>query len=262
MQTIIAQPGQDAHPNPDPAARQRADQLARATADQMEAALAYLSMIDPEAFEIAFTAVAPAADEIHEDDEPIPVCRQCGGLAGIFLSRDLQWQHFRGDGITSGAQQIYDPGHAPEVAWILPDEDPDELLSAGPLTAPRPTPAGRSAWSARLSPARFRVPHPPGSADADKAGHVMVRDTGDGGRLVLSISSDAWRQFWHRRETVAVSQESAGVSATGKTEVLTRRKRRLSVTRRKGSWLASRGTASLNISVLREYGRFTQISGQ
>ena len=26
-----------------------------------------------------------------------------------------------------GAQEIYDPGHAAEVAWILPDEDPEEL---------------------------------------------------------------------------------------------------------------------------------------
>jgi hypothetical protein len=127
MQTIIAQPGQDAHPNPDPAARQRADRLAKATADQMEAALAYLSMIDPEAFEIAFTAAAPAADEMPEDDEAIPVCRQCGALAGIFLDRGLQWQHFRGDAITSGAHQIYDPGHSPEVVWILPDENPEEL---------------------------------------------------------------------------------------------------------------------------------------
>jgi hypothetical protein len=31
------------------------------------------------------------------------------------------------DGTTSGAQQIYEPGHAPEVTWILPDEDPDDL---------------------------------------------------------------------------------------------------------------------------------------
>jgi hypothetical protein len=90
----------------------------------MESALALLSMIDPEAFEIALTAVT---DEIIEDDEAIPLCRQCGGLVGVFVDRGLQWQHFRGDLITSGAQQIYDPGHAAEVAWILPDEDLDEL---------------------------------------------------------------------------------------------------------------------------------------
>jgi hypothetical protein len=122
MQTIIAQPGQNAHPDPDSAARQRADRLARATSEQMETALAYLSMIDSEAFEIALTAVTTAADDIHEDDEAVPVCRRCGGLVGIFLSHGLQWQHFRGDGVTSGAQQIYDPGHTAEVAWISPDE--------------------------------------------------------------------------------------------------------------------------------------------
>ena len=43
----------------DAAARHRADRLAKATTDQIQAALAYLSMIDPEAFEIAFTAVSP-----------------------------------------------------------------------------------------------------------------------------------------------------------------------------------------------------------
>jgi hypothetical protein len=94
----------------------------------METALAFLNMIDPEAFEIALNAAIPDAGDIHEDDEDaIPVCRRCGGLVGIFLSRGLNWQHFRGDGVTSGAQQIYDPGHPAEVDWILPDEDPDEL---------------------------------------------------------------------------------------------------------------------------------------
>jgi hypothetical protein len=124
MPIIIAQPGPHAHPNPDAAARQRRDRLAKATADQMESALALLSMIDPEAFEIAFTAVT---DEMPQEDEAVPLCRQCGGLVGIFPDRGLHWQHFRGDLITSGGQQIYDPGHAAEVAWVLPDEDPDEL---------------------------------------------------------------------------------------------------------------------------------------
>jgi hypothetical protein len=127
MQTIITQPGHGAHPNPDAAAQSRADRLAKVTAEQMEAALAFLSMIDPEAFEIALTAATPAADDIHQDDEAIPLCRQCGSPVGIFLSHGLQWQHFRGDSVTSGAQEIYDPGHPAEVAWILPDETPDDL---------------------------------------------------------------------------------------------------------------------------------------
>jgi hypothetical protein len=130
MSSMMTQSGPNAHADLDGAwavldasARGRADALARATADQMEAALALLSMLDPEAFEIAFTAVLLASD----DDEPVPVCRECGGLVGIFPDRGLHWQHFRGDGIMSGAQQIYEQGHVPEVTWILPDEDPDDL---------------------------------------------------------------------------------------------------------------------------------------
>lgn len=109
----------------DASARKRANRLARATANQMEAALALLSMLDPEAFEIAFTAVPIASDD--GDDEPIPVCRECGGLVGIFPNYGLRWQHFRGDGTTFGAQQIYEPGHDPAVTWILPGENPDDL---------------------------------------------------------------------------------------------------------------------------------------
>src|ERR1700728_3611034 len=126
MQTIIAQPGRHAHPNPDAAARARSGQLAKATTDQMESALAFLSTIDPEAFEIAFTAVTPAGDH-SEDAEAIPLCRQCGALVAIFPDRGLDWQHFRGDGTPSRTQEPYDPGHAAEVTWILPDEDPDDL---------------------------------------------------------------------------------------------------------------------------------------
>jgi len=86
MSTIIAQPGVRAHPDPDEAARQRRDRLARATAEEMESALAYLSMIDPQAFEIAFTAATAPAGETPEDEEPFPVCRECGATVGIFLA--------------------------------------------------------------------------------------------------------------------------------------------------------------------------------
>jgi hypothetical protein len=141
MSTIIAQPAREAHPDehPDAAARRRRDRLARANAGDMEAALAFLSMIDPEAFEIAFIAATRPADQIPdsavspddaaapEDGEPIPVCRQCGAPVGIFLARGLRWQHFHGDNATTGAQEIYDPGHPAEVTWLLPGEDPDEL---------------------------------------------------------------------------------------------------------------------------------------
>jgi hypothetical protein len=135
MSTIITQPGRHAQwdSHPDAAARQRQDRLARASAEDMESALAFLSMIDPEAFEIALTATASHTHEIRqdaaapEDEEPIPVCRQCGALVGIFLTHGLRWQHYRGDSVTSGTQEIYNPGHPAEVIWLLPGEDPEDI---------------------------------------------------------------------------------------------------------------------------------------
>ena len=131
MPTIFAQPGRFPHPpgepHPDALARRRRDRLARATAQDMESALAFLSVIDPEAFEIALTAARPRADEALEDDEPTPICRHCHAPLAIFPDHALRWQHFRGDHATAGTQHIYHPGHPAEVTWLLPGEDPEEL---------------------------------------------------------------------------------------------------------------------------------------
>jgi hypothetical protein len=86
-------PAHPGSPRLDAAARHRADRLAKATTDQIQAALAYLSMIDPEAFEIALTAAAPAPADDPEDDEPIPLCRACGAPVGIFPELTLSWRH-------------------------------------------------------------------------------------------------------------------------------------------------------------------------
>jgi hypothetical protein len=126
MPTIITHPAQEAHPDRDAAARKRADRLAKATTDQMQAALAYLSMIDSEAFEIAFTAVVQAPDD-PEDEEPIPLCATCGAPVGIFPEVILNWRHFRGATTASGIHETYDPGHASEVAWYVPDEAAGEF---------------------------------------------------------------------------------------------------------------------------------------
>jgi hypothetical protein len=48
-------------------------------------------------------------------------------MIGVFPNHGLRWRHFRGDGTTSGAHEIYDPGHAAQVTWILGDEGPEEL---------------------------------------------------------------------------------------------------------------------------------------
>ena len=131
MSPIITQPGAPAHVHPDEAARKRRDRLARSTAEQAEAALAYLSAIDPLMFEMAMDAadlVAGAAprDEAAGDDEAVPVCSRCAGQVGIFPDHGPQWRHFRGDWATSGAQEIYDSGHPAEVTWRLSGEGQEE----------------------------------------------------------------------------------------------------------------------------------------
>jgi hypothetical protein len=126
MHTIIAHPAREAHPDRDAVARKRADRLAKATTDQMQAALAYLSIIDAEAFEIAFTAVAQAPDD-PDDEEPVALCAACGAPVGIFPEVILSWRHFRGATTASGVHETYDPGHAAEVAWCLPDEAAEEF---------------------------------------------------------------------------------------------------------------------------------------
>jgi hypothetical protein len=126
MSTIFTQPAREAHPRLDAAAGHRADRLAKATTDQVQAALAYLSMIDPEAFEIAMTAATPTVAP-EDDEEPIPLCSTCAAPVGIFPELTLNWRHYRGGDTASGPHHTYDPGHSPEVAWYLPDEDPADF---------------------------------------------------------------------------------------------------------------------------------------
>ena len=101
MQTIIAHPVPVTHQVPAADRQLRADRLARATTDQMQTALAFLSMIDPDAFDIAFTAVSQPGTEPGEDDRAEPLCITCGAPAGIFPDLGPQWRHYRGERATA-----------------------------------------------------------------------------------------------------------------------------------------------------------------
>jgi hypothetical protein len=127
MSPIITHPAPEAHPDRDAAARRRADRLAKATPEQMQSALAFLSMIDDQAFEIAFTAVTPGPADASENEEPIPLCATCGAPIGIFPDITLNWRHYRGSSAGSGAQETYDPGHSTEPAWYLENEAAEQF---------------------------------------------------------------------------------------------------------------------------------------
>ncbi|MGH3246226.1 MAG: hypothetical protein ACRDYB_14835 [Acidimicrobiales bacterium] len=127
MQLIITQPDQVAHANTDATARLRADRLAKATVAQMQGALAFLSMIDPEAFDIAFTGVSCAAAEEGQDPEAEPLCRTCAAPVAIFPELSPAWQHYRGERAVTERHEVYDPGHAAEVGWYDLDDMPDDF---------------------------------------------------------------------------------------------------------------------------------------
>jgi hypothetical protein len=60
-------------------------------------------------------------DDLCYREEPAPVCGRCGADVGIFLKFGSAWKHYR-EGAALGQAEIFDPGHAPEVAWRLPTQ--------------------------------------------------------------------------------------------------------------------------------------------
>jgi hypothetical protein len=122
MSTIIPLPNREAHPDRDAEARMRMDRLNRATTEEMQAALAFLSMIDPGAFEIGFQAVLRNQDDLPDVDDPEPFCSRCGGPVAVFPDQGMAWHHYRGAADISDELEIVDKGHEPQVKWYLPDE--------------------------------------------------------------------------------------------------------------------------------------------
>ena len=54
------------------------------------------------------------ADDEPDDDEPY--CYTCGSPVGIFHGHGDGWHHWRGKGTADSPVELYDAGHAPEVA--------------------------------------------------------------------------------------------------------------------------------------------------
>ena len=127
MSTIMPFPVREAHPDLDAEARKRTDRLNRATTQEMQTALAFLRMIDPGAFEIAFQAVPASQDALPDEGDPEPLCRRCSSPAALFPDQGMTWHHYRFTASTSGDPQIIDKGHEPQVEWYLPDEVPDDF---------------------------------------------------------------------------------------------------------------------------------------
>lgn len=93
--------------------------------DDMRASLAWLAAAHPAVFDASIvrdralagrltTRLAEA--EVPLDDEE-PFCFTCGSPVGIFAGQGGGWRHFRGEGTAECPVELFDAGHAPEVAW-------------------------------------------------------------------------------------------------------------------------------------------------
>jgi hypothetical protein len=122
MRSIIAEDAQSALPIPPLSTHPRLDRVAAATTEQLSAALIFLSVFEPDAFDHSMDVAQSDDDNPGSTGEAEPVCAICDGKIGIFMERGLAWLHYTGDGTTVGQQQIYDPGHAPVVTWLLAED--------------------------------------------------------------------------------------------------------------------------------------------
>jgi len=119
MRSIIAEDAQSALPIPAISPHPRLDRVAAATFEQLSAALIFLSVFEPEAFDHSMDVAQSDDDNPGATGEAEPVCAVCGSKIGIFIELGLAWRHYTGDSTTVGQQHIYDPGHTPVVTWRL-----------------------------------------------------------------------------------------------------------------------------------------------
>jgi hypothetical protein len=81
----------------------------------------FTAVMDYMDFSDALSADAdPASPESGDrgcDEEPAPVCGQCGADIGIFIKFGLDWRHYVGT--TFDDIELFDPGHAPLLAWRI-----------------------------------------------------------------------------------------------------------------------------------------------
>jgi hypothetical protein len=81
------------------------------------AVMDYMDFIDALAADADPTS--PDRHSRRHDGEPAPVCGRCGADIGIFIKFGLDYRHYR-EGAVLGQAEIFDPGHAAELAWRPP----------------------------------------------------------------------------------------------------------------------------------------------
>jgi hypothetical protein len=112
---------------PDNDLEDRLHRLVFTSDEQRITALAFLCGFEPETFDAVMDAAEPDPGELARTVEPEPRCARCRATIGIFVSHGLAYQHYRGDGVTVGGQEIFFPGHEP-VPYAEPIAYPDHFV--------------------------------------------------------------------------------------------------------------------------------------
>ncbi len=112
---------------PDLNRAERLELLGAMDPDDMNTTLAWIAAMYPHVFDFAIvrdgelagrltTRLVDGEDDVDEDGFE-PYCRTCDATIGVFLGHGDAWWHFRGEGTAASPVELYDLGHAPEVAW-------------------------------------------------------------------------------------------------------------------------------------------------
>jgi len=119
---LMPAPAFPASPVPALAQPDQIGRLAGLTPEDKTAGLVWLAMNAPATCDAMLDALESDArdDAAAASEEPEPYCLKCGADVGIFLRFGLDWRHYRGDGTTAGDIELFEPGHAPVVAWRQP----------------------------------------------------------------------------------------------------------------------------------------------
>jgi hypothetical protein len=120
MTTSLSNHGPSAHAIE---ARKRIERLSGFSPDQLTDGMMWLAGYAPEVFDAVLDTIDVESLTADGPQDPAPVCSRCGADIGIFIKFGLDWRHYR-EGTALGQAEIFDPGHAPELAWRPPGPNP------------------------------------------------------------------------------------------------------------------------------------------
>jgi hypothetical protein len=93
----------------------RMEVLGQLIPSQQTEALLWLAGYAPAVFDAVADAIQPFFGD--GSDDPAPFCARCDDDIGVFPKFGPDWQHYKAT--TLDDIELFDPGHAPVIAWRI-----------------------------------------------------------------------------------------------------------------------------------------------